>query len=128
MAENRPDPLAPPGGYDHDAPRGGRRAAQGNYPRPVACNSGPVTGSCRAPMAMIIWYADLAEHVYPVGYCAAHGLAARRLAVRTHCTACGMLNKQVKIEFEPGCEWPRGWYDRAQEAIDGLGARWPGDG
>jgi hypothetical protein len=129
VSENeRPDPLAPPEGYGAKPPNATGYRGSG-YPRPESCSA--QTGGpgvfCGRPLMVIVWWGDLAEHLFPLGYCLSHYLAVSRL-VRSHCTECGKPTTIASVEYLADGVW----YDRAsgvvQEAIDRLALRWADGG
>jgi hypothetical protein len=117
------DPLAPPEGYGAAPATAGYRGS--GYPQPSACSVREP--ACSRELAVIVWWGDLAEHLFPLGYCLPHYLSVSRL-VRSHCTECGMPTVIADTEYLADGQW----YDRAsgqvQAAIDSLALNWAEDG
>jgi hypothetical protein len=114
--QQRPDPLAPPDGYGSRPGPSGYKGS--GYPRPDRCVMESASGeACDHLMAVIIWWGDAAEHLYPLGYCPCHAALAQR-TVRTHCTRCGLPNR-IELAEDAGA-LGRPVADEVQKMLDWL--------
>src|SRR6185312_14892910 len=98
MADERPDPLAPPEGYGEQP---GQQPEED--PDQDLCQLLP----CGLDSLWRAWLGDAAEHVHKQCYCGNHMLLIWLVEHKIECTACGNQVKIIRIEPMRGqSPWP----------------------
>ena len=90
---DRPDPLAPPEGYDEPA-------NEEAGPDLTVCSAWLGTAHCAEPVTVVLWVGCMQEHVGPMAFCVKHEGYMNEWAGRLTCTPCeqaGYPHKPVRI-------------------------------